>query len=72
MAHMPWTIDHGPHLGQRLELIRPSELATLPGGTTLMSIAGERVVVGVDSIDGDTRGGWLAYGYIVPIHPEGP
>lgn len=48
-----------------LRLITPAELDALPFGTELTSILGERVVVGTDRIDGDTRGGFLAYGFEV-------
>lgn len=46
-----------------LELITPEELATLPAGTVLGSISGQTVEVGKDSIDNDTRFGFLAYGF---------
>jgi hypothetical protein len=46
-----------------LNLITPQQLRQLPKGTVLHSIGGRQSVVGVDYIDGDTRGGFLAYGF---------
>lgn len=47
-----------------MNLITPAQLEKLPKGTVLYSFNGEKVVVGVDRIDGDTRGGFLAYGFL--------
>jgi len=46
-----------------LQLITPAQLKQLPNGTVLTSINGRKVTVGKDVIDGDTRGGFLAYGF---------
>ena len=46
-----------------LSLITPDQLKQLPEGTMLQSINGEEAIVGIDDIDGDTRGGFLAYGF---------
>lgn len=47
-----------------MNLITHAQLDKLPKGTVLYSFNGEKVVVGVDRIDGDTRGGFLAYGFL--------
>ena len=47
-----------------MNLITPSQLKELPDGTVLYSINGKKAVVGVDYVDGDTRGGFLAYGFL--------
>ncbi len=47
-----------------LWLLTPAEFGWLPDGTTLICIDGHRVVKGVDSIDQDTRGGYLAFGLL--------
>jgi hypothetical protein len=46
-----------------LMLITPEWLEKLPNGVVLHSITGKRAVVGRDYIDGDTRGGFLAFGF---------
>jgi hypothetical protein len=46
-----------------MTLITPAQLRQLPKGTVLHNIFGEEAIVGVDRIDGDTRGGFLAYGF---------
>lgn len=46
-----------------IRLIKPEELETLVAGTVLYSIFGKRYVIGQDRIDGDTRCGFLAYGF---------
>lgn len=48
---------------EELYLITPAQLKSLSNGTTLTCIDGKRVVVGIDKIDDDTRGGFLAYGF---------
>lgn len=50
----------------KLKLLTPDELEKQQKGTILYSINGEKVVVGKDYIDGDTRRGFLAYGKKVP------
>lgn len=45
-----------------LWLVTPEEFARLPQGFELTAIDGERVVIGRDFIDTDTRCGVLAYG----------
>lgn len=47
-----------------LWLLTPAELEMVPDGTVLVCISGERVVKGVDEIDDDTRGGYIAYGLL--------
>ena len=42
-----------------------AQLDQLPKGTVLHSFDGKKVIVGVDKIDLDTRGGFLAYGFLV-------
>jgi hypothetical protein len=46
-----------------INLITPQQLRQLPKGTVLYGINGKRSVVGVNRIDGDIRGGFLAYGF---------
>lgn len=50
--------------GKVLYLLRPEHLPLLPNGTVLYSVTGEQVVKGQDPIDDDTRGGFLAYGFL--------
>jgi hypothetical protein len=45
-----------------LWLLTPKEFDQLPNNIELESIAGEKVIKGVDYIDNDTRGNYLAYG----------
>lgn len=52
--------------GRVIHLVRPHELKALPSGTILIAIDGEQVVKGLDMIDDDTRGGFLAYGVLDP------
>lgn len=52
-------------------LMTPNELAQLPDGTELVCINGQTVVKGIDNIDDDTRGGYLAYGVTnIDTHPQ--
>lgn len=53
-----------PETGEesQIDLITPKHLDELPDGTALTSINGKKVVKGEDNIDGDTRGGMLAFG----------
>ena len=53
-----WKLDDG----SVIQLVTPAELKDLPNGTVLLDIFGEKVTLGVDVIDDDTRGGYLAYG----------
>lgn len=55
-----WNSDADDHLW----LLRPDELPLVPAGTVLTSIMGRTATVGVDPVDGDTRGGLLAYGLL--------
>lgn len=48
-----------------VQLITPQELASLPAGTELVGTYGEKIIVGQDEIDGDTRDGYLACGFAV-------
>lgn len=45
-----------------LHLLTPDEFELIPDGFELESILGDTVIKGQDYIDGDTRGGHLAYG----------
>lgn len=49
--------------GDDVYLITPHELSMLDPGTELISILGKKVIVGEDYIHGDTRGGYLAFGF---------
>jgi len=60
VTRAPWELEDG----RIIELIRPEELSILAPGTKLYSIFGNEVTVGVDYIDGDTRGGMIAYGLL--------
>lgn len=53
-------------------LLTMAELEKLPDGTELHSITNKPVIKGVDYIDDDTRGGYLAYGPKDPFvsHPQ--
>lgn len=59
MSH--WTL----HDGRVVALLTPAELTEVPDGTVLVSIMGRRAVVGTDTVDGDTRGGFLAFGPVI-------
>jgi hypothetical protein len=63
-----WTIEPrcGKHAGKVIYLVTPEEFAKLPKGTPLLSINGREVVKGIHYVDGDTRGGYLAYGVLIP------
>lgn len=50
----------------KLRLLTDQELKDAPNGTELGCIDGKKVVVGTDDIDDETRGGRVAYGYILP------
>jgi len=55
----------------KLWLFSEDEFNKLPDGFELKSINGTIVIKGKDSIDMDTRGGWLAFGVEHPLtHPE--
>lgn len=45
-----------------ISLLTPEQLPHIPRGSVVHSISGERLIVGRDRIDGDTRAGYLAYG----------
>lgn len=51
-----------PDTGEDLWLLAPEELERVPSGTVLTSISGRKAIVGVDYVDTDTRGGFLAFG----------
>ncbi len=53
-----------------ISLITAEELATLADGTVLRCINGNDITVGVDKIDDDTRGGFLAYGFLASTEPQ--
>jgi len=49
-------------IDRTIVLLRPNQLSGIPDGAVLWTINGTRVVKGRDSIDMDTRGGYLGYG----------
>jgi hypothetical protein len=51
--------------GSMIQLIKPDYFSTLPNGTVLDCINGKEYTKGVDDIDDDTRGGYLAFGFKV-------
>ena len=51
-------------------LITPAQLSQLPKGTVLYSFNGNKAVVGTDAIDGETRHGFLSYGFL-PLPRDG-
>ena len=53
-----WKLDDG----HTIWLLTEKEFETLPNGTKLISILGEVVTKGIDTIDMDTRGGYIAFG----------
>ena len=53
-----------------LWLLRPEHLPHVPDGTVLVSVRSETAIVGVDQIDDDTRGGYLAWGVLDAQLPE--
>ena len=55
-----WTLDGG---AGSIHLITPEQLKQVPEGTVLTGISGKEAIVGIDQIGGDTRGGYLAYGF---------
>jgi hypothetical protein len=59
----PWKVEID---GQErtIYLVPKFGYLSLPVGTVMYSILGERVVVGEDYIDMDTRNGYLAYGIL--------
>lgn len=48
--------------GRIIWLLTEEEFRTLPNGTKLISILGEVVTKGIDTIDMDTRRGYIAFG----------
>ena len=48
--------------GRIIWLLTEEEFQALPNGTKLISIFGEVVTKGIDYIDMDTRGGYIAFG----------
>lgn len=52
---------------REIRLITPIELKGLPKNTILYDIFGEQAIVGEDEIDLDTRGGYLAYGFLQKV-----
>ena len=59
-----WEIGQGPMSSVAIWLATPEELKVLPDGTTLYDIFGNPHTLGEDDIDGDTRGGFLAFGIL--------
>lgn len=47
-----------------LQLITEAQLSQLPTGTKLTSISGNEVIKGIDHIDNDNRGGFIAFGFL--------
>lgn len=58
-----WAIEPGS-AENPLWLLTPAELESLPPLTVLHSIFSEVVHTGSDTIEKDTRGGYLAYGVL--------
>ncbi len=58
MAYNTWELPDGT----TTELLTPAEYDDLPDGIVLISISGDKKIKGKDSIDQDTRGGFLAWG----------
>lgn len=54
----PWS----SHEDDKLWLLTPQELKSIPDGTVLHGISGGTATVGVDTIDTDTRFGVTAWG----------
>lgn len=48
--------------GRTIWLLTEEEFKALPNGTKLISIFGEVVTKGIDTIDMDTRYGYIAFG----------
>lgn len=62
-----WTIEtSGPYRGRTIRLLTPIQFCGLPDGEELVSIGGISKIKGHDSIDQDTRGGYLAWGKLLP------
>lgn len=53
-----WKLDDG----RTIWLLTEKEFDNLPNDTKLISILGEVVTKGIDTIDMDTRGGYIAFG----------
>lgn len=51
-----------PHEGETIILLTPTELERVPDGVAVLNIFGREFIKGVDRINNDTRGGYLAYG----------
>lgn len=64
-----WKIDYenSPNFGLEIFLVHERQLPIIPDGTKLICIDGTEVVKGIDWIDDDTRGGYLAYGTLKPL-----
>lgn len=56
--------------GQGLLLVPLALFAHIPNGAALTSISDEVLIKGKDSIDEDTRGGFLAFGVIPEQYEE--
>ena len=50
--------------GRVVELITADQYENLPDGVTLTCISGKGVIKGTDYVDWDTRGGYIAYGFV--------
>ena len=48
--------------GRVIEIIKLKNFSTILDGTILIDIFGESYIKGIDKIDLDTRGGYLAFG----------
>lgn len=72
LVHTPpkgMKLDPRGKWGDSLSLITPAQLDELPVGTVLRSPFGPDVIVGVDYIDRDTRGGFVAFGFDPRVTP---
>lgn len=57
-----WKLDDGTYI----DLVQPAQFRHFPDGTLFTSIDGEVRIKGRDSIDGDTRAGYMAWGVPCP------
>lgn len=62
----PWELED-----IHVDLITPEHFEELEDGTALVSITGEVSVKGMDEIDLDTRGGFIAYGFLCKVKHSG-
>ena len=68
MAYNTWELPDGT----TTNLLTPEEYQDLPDDIVLISISGEKKIKGVDYVDQDTRGGFLAWGLFKDPNSNGP